>query len=231
MRSAAAPWRAGRVPPVVNRQSEPIMVGTGEFMSARIRKIVTHMEDVLIEGGREASPPLRVCTVAAVVRNPWADQGFVEDLRPAILEVAPELGEALVPRMLDLVGGAEAVEAYGKAAVVGTSGEVEHASAMIHTLRFGNKLREGAGGSSFLPFTNTRGGPGCAVMVPLKHKTEEGTRSHFLTTECFIADAPAPDEIVVAIAGATGGRPHARIGDRYQDMEEMDVDQTGARRS
>lgn len=115
--------------------------------------------------------------------------------------------------------------------MVGVNGEVEHASALIHTLRFGNLLREAAEGTSFLPFTNKRGGPGCAITIPMKHKVKEkeGTRSHFLTLEFTIPDAPGPDEIVVAIAVATGGRPHHRIGDRYEDMKEMGVDQTGDR--
>tara|TARA_B100000676_G_scaffold104532_1_gene104329 strand:- start:226 stop:543 length:318 start_codon:yes stop_codon:yes gene_type:complete len=86
--------------------------------------------------------------VAAVIANPWAGQGFVEDLRPMILDLAPKLGEVLVPRLVDLSGGGNAVEAYGKAAMVGTSGEVEHASAFIHTLRFGNVFRDAVGGTA-----------------------------------------------------------------------------------
>jgi hypothetical protein len=167
--------------------------------------------------------------VAAVLRSPWAGEGFVEDLRPGILSTAPLLGEMLVPRLMEAVGGPEAVEAYGKAAVVGVAGEVEHASALIHTLRFGNQLREAVSGTSFLSFTNKRGGPGCAVDVPMTHITASGTRSHFLTVTFVIPDAPAADEIVVAIGAATGGRPHHRIGDRFEDMKEMGVDQTGER--
>ena len=121
------------------------------------------------------------------------------------------------------------VSESGKAAVVGTDGEVEHASALIHTLRFGNQLREEVAGVSFLPFRNKRAAPGCAIDVPMKHKSAEGTRSHFLTISFSIPDAPGPDEIVVALGIATSGRPHARIGDRYEDMKEMGVDQTGAR--
>lgn len=191
-----------------------------------IRKLVTYAEDVLIEGGRQVKKPVRSVAVAAILRNPWAGQGFVEDLRPGILSVAPVLGEILVPRLLEAAGGAGAVEAYGKAAVVGTSGEIEHASALIHTLRFGNHLREAVSGTSFLPFTNKRGAPGCAIAVPMKHISAEGTRSHFLTIEFTVPDAPGPDEVVVALGIATGGRPHHRIGDRYEDMKELGVDQT-----
>ena len=190
-------------------------------MALDLRKVVTHTEEVHTEGGRAADPPLRLLGIAAVLTNPWAGQGFVEDLRPTILEVAPRLGEVLVPRLVDLAGGADAVEGYGKAAMVGTSGEVEHGSALIHTLRFGNVFREAVGGTAYLSFTNTRGGPGATLSIPMMHKVDPGWRSHYLTLEMTVADAPAPDEIVVAIGAAVGGRPHHRIGNRYSDMEEM----------
>ena len=190
-------------------------------MALDLRKVVTHTEEVHIEGGRAADPPLRLLGIAAVLTNPWAGQGFVEDLRPTILEVAPRLGEVLVPRLVGLAGGADAVEGYGKAAMVGTSGEVEHGSALIHTLRFGNVFREAVGGTAYLSFTNTRGGPGATLAIPMMHKVDPGWRSHYLTLEMTVADAPAPDEIVVAIGASVGGRPHHRIGNRYSDMEEM----------
>lgn len=190
-------------------------------MAFDLRKVVTHTEEVHIEGGRAADPPLRLLGIAAVLTNPWAGRGFVEDLRPTILEVAPRLGEVLVPRLVDLAGGADAVEGYGKAAMVGTSGEVEHGSALIHTLRFGNVFREAVGGTAYLSFTNTRGGPGATLSIPMMHKIDPGWRSHYLTLEMTVADAPAPDEIVVAIGASVGGRPHHRIGNRYSDMEEM----------
>jgi len=190
-------------------------------MAFDLRKVVTHTEEVHIEGGRAADPPLRLLGIAAVLTNPWAGRGFVEDLRPTILEVAPRLGEVLVPRLVDLAGGADAVEGYGKAAMVGTSGEVEHGSALIHTLRFGNVFREAVGGTAYLSFTNTRGGPGATLSIPMMHKVDPGWRSHYLTLEITVADAPAPDEIVVAIGASVGGRPHHRIGNRYSDMEEM----------
>ena len=190
-------------------------------MAFDLRKVVTHTEEVHIEGGRPADPPLRLLGIAAVLTNPWAGRGFVEDLRPTILEVAPRLGEVLVPRLVDLAGGADAGEGYGKAAMVGTSGEVEHGSALIHTLRFGNVFREAGGGTAYLSFTNTRGGPGATLSIPMMHKVDPGWRSHYLTLEMTVADAPAPDEIVVAIGASVGGRPHHRIGNRYSDMEEM----------
>jgi Amino acid synthesis len=190
-------------------------------MDAKIRKIVTYQEETLIEGGRVAPKPLQLFGVAAVVANPWAGRGFVEDLKPEIHAIAPVLGELLTARILELTGSGDAVEGYGKAAVVGTAGEVEHASALIHTLRFGNHYRKAVGAKSYLSFTNTRGGPDCPIVIPLMHKHGEGMRSHYLTVQFSILDAPAPDEIVVALGASIGGRPHHRIGDRYQDLKEL----------
>jgi hypothetical protein len=98
---------------------------------------------------------------------------------------------------------------------------------MIHTLRFGNQYRVAVEGKSFLSFTNKRAGAGTAITIPMMHKDDEGQRSHYLTLEFHIPDAPGPDEIVVALGAASSGRPHHRIGNRYMDMEEMQVDQTG----
>ncbi len=190
-------------------------------MPRDVRKIVQFVEDGLIEGGRKAERPIRMAAVAAVLKNPWAGRGFVENLRPEILDVAPDLARMIVPILVEACGGADRIEAYGKAAVVGSNGEIEHASALIHTLRFGNFFREAVGGKSYLSFTNKRGGPGCAIAVPMMHKLDEGQRSHYLTIEFTINDAPAADEIVVALGASTGGRAHPRIGNRYTDMEEM----------
>jgi hypothetical protein len=190
-------------------------------MSYSLRKTVTVVENTLIEGGKAAEKPLRLFGCAAVVKNPWFGQGFVENLRPAILEVAPKLGEILTGMIIDVVGSGEAVEAYGKAAIVGTGGEIEHASALIHTLRFGNNYRNAVGAKSYLAFTNVRGPANTPIMIPLMHKSDEGMRSHYLTMHFAIPDAPAEDEIVVALGASVGGRPHHRIGDRYQDLKEL----------
>ncbi len=186
-----------------------------------LRKIVSYRDFTFIEGGRSAGVPLRMFAAAAVLANPWAAKGYVEDLDPEIRAIAPKLGERLTAEILAMTGGGEAVEAYGKAAVVGTSGEVEHASALIHTLHFGNKYRSAVGAKSYLSFTNTRGGPACPIVIPMMHKADEGMRSHYLTIQFTIADAPAPDEIVVALGASIGGRPHHRIGDRYKDLTEL----------
>lgn len=195
-------------------------------MNPIIRKTAMFVETTYIEGGKAPEKPVEMAGVAAVIQNPWAGKGFVENLRPEILAMAPKLGDLLVPMLLEQLGGGDKLEAYGKAAVVGLNGEIEHASGFIHTLRFGNKFREAVGGTSYLSFTNKRGPAGCSVQIPMMHKTDEGFRSHYLTLEFSIPDAPGPDEILVAIGGAATGRAFPRIGNRYQDMEEMKTEAT-----
>lgn len=190
-------------------------------MPLELRKLVHYQETIFVEGEKAAASPLKLLAVAAVLRNPWSGRGFVEDLRPEVVAIAPELGAQLTAEIVGLAGNGEAIEGYGKAAVVGTSGEIEHASALIHTLRFGNHYRKAVGAKSYLAFTNTRGGPNCPVVIPIMHKADEGARSHYLTIQFSILDAPAADEVVVALGASIGGRPHHRIGDRYQDLREL----------
>ena len=192
-------------------------------MTLKIRKYVVYDEETLIEGFRKAETPLRMFAVAAVIENPWAGK-YIEDLKPEILSIAPPLGKELTQRITNLVGGGDRIEAYGKAAVVGLDGDIEHASALIHTLRFGNFYREAVGAKSYLSFTNTRGPADSPIMIPLMDKNDAGRRSHYLTIQFSIADAPRSDEIVVAIGGSIGGRPHHRIGDRYQDLKDLGHD-------
>lgn len=195
-------------------------------MPAEIRKTLLHVENTLIEGGKVAEKPLKMIAAIAVIRNPWVGRGFVEDLRPEISDCAPGLGELLTKMILEAAGGGDKVEGYGKAAIVGLNGEVEHASGLIHTLRFGNHYREAVGAKSYLAFTNTRGPANASLQIPLMDKDDGGRRSHYLTIQTQVADAPAPDEIVIALGASIGGRPHHRIGDRYQDLKELghDVD-------
>ncbi|MEY1554142.1 amino acid synthesis family protein [Yoonia sp. R2331] len=198
-------------------------------MTPEIRKIVTYEEETLIEGFRTAKRPLRMFAVAAVLTNPWAGR-FVDDLKPEIQAMGPVLGQMMTERMIALAGGGDRIEAYGKAAVVGLNGEIEHASGLIHTLRFGNFYREAVGAKSYLSFTNTRGGANAPIMVPLMDKNDAGRRSHYLTLQFAIPDAPRDNEVVVVLGGADGGRPHHRIGDRYQDLKDLghDVDNPAA---
>ncbi|MDR5886102.1 amino acid synthesis family protein [Vreelandella janggokensis] len=189
-------------------------------MSFTIRKIVTYRETTFIEGGKEGVRPVTMLGVAAVIANPWSGQGFVEDLSPEIRKGCSSLGERIVELVLKEMDG-DTIEAYGKAAIVGTDGEIEHASAIIHTLRFGNHFRDAVGAKSYLSFTNKRGAPGTSIQIPMMHKHDEGFRSHYITLEMHIEDAPRHDEIIVALGAADGGRLHPRIGNRYQDLQEL----------
>ncbi len=192
-------------------------------MDLKLRKFTKFVDKTFIEGGKKAKDPVLLVSVAAVIENPWAGKGFVENLKPEILDLAPQLGDLLVPELTKEIGSGEKILAYGKAAMVGLNGEIEHASAFIHTLRFGNKFRDAVGGTSYLSFTNTRGPAGAKISIPMMHKTDAGLRPFYLTHEFTIHDAPNEDEIVVAIGGAPTGRAHARTGDRYQDMKEMGI--------
>jgi len=189
--------------------------------SSTVRKFVTYTENVVVDGTKKAPVPMRLFGAAAVLPNPWYGRGYVEDLRPEIHALASDLGADLTDLIVRMTGSGEVVEGYGKSAIVGTGGELEHASALIHTLRFGNHYRNAVGAKSYLAFTNVRSGPGCPISIPLMHKNDEGMRSHYLTVHFSILDAPAPDELVVALGASIGGRPHHRIGDRYQDMAEL----------
>ena len=192
-------------------------------MVLEIRKFVDYSEEIHIEGFKEANNPLHIFAVAAVITNPWAGK-YIEDLKPEIHAYAPILGEKLSERILKLAGGPENIEAYGKAAVVGTEGEIEHGSAFTHTLRFGNFYRNAVGAKSYLVFTNTRAPANGPIMIPLMDKHDPGKRSHYHTIQFAISDSPAANEIVIALGGANGGRPHHRIGDRYQDLKELGND-------
>lgn len=189
-----------------------------------IRKTVLHVETTYVDGGKDAPIPLKMVAAAAVIKNPWAGQGYVENLNPEIRRIAPILSKHLTKLIIEEIGSGEAVEAFGKSAVVGLHGELEHASALIHTLHFGNTYRNAVGAKSYLAFNNTRGPANAPILVPMMDKNDEGRRSHYLTLQFAIPDAPAADEIVIVIAGASGGRPHHRIGDRYQDLEELGHD-------
>ncbi|WP_326672553.1 amino acid synthesis family protein [Streptomyces canus] len=186
-------------------------------MSTGVRKVVTVVEEVLLELGRPVATPVRRVAVAAVLRNPWAGRGFVADLQPEVEAVAPELAQLLTGKLIDALGGADRVEAFGKAAVVGLDGEIEHGGALIHTPYFGNVLRELTEGTSIIVFSDDRLPAGEPLTVPLWHKKAAATRSHYQTVQIRVPDAPRPDELVVIAAAASGPRPNARIGDRRTD--------------
>lgn len=199
-------------------------------MSA-VRRVVTVVEETL----REVGEPVRVSTrrvaAVAVVANPWIGRGVQDDLSTEVAELAPEVAHLLSDRLLTALGGAEKVEAFGKAAVVGVDGETEHAGALIHTPYFGDVLRRRTGGESIIVFSEQRADAGTSLSVPIWHKNHASTRSHYQTVPVRVPDAPRSGEIAVIAAASDGPRPNARIGDRRTDtaLAENVLNRTGTR--
>jgi Amino acid synthesis len=182
-----------------------------------LRKVVVYREAVVTEADERPARPALQASVAAVVRNPWVGTGPSRDLSPEVTRIAPVLAQLLTDRLVDVLGGVDAVEAFGKAAIVGSAGEIEHGGSLIHTPYFGNLMREFLEGESIICFADTRAEAGEPLVVPLWHKTHAATRSHYQTVSTRVSDGPRPDEIVIVAAGSTGPRPHPRIGDRTTD--------------
>ncbi|MBS3649454.1 amino acid synthesis family protein [Pseudaminobacter sp. 19-2017] len=180
-------------------------------MSAEIRRIVTIVEETLIEGGKPVETPVRRAAAIAVIRNPYAG-AYVDDLSE-LMSVGEELGALLPRRAVEALGIAgESVHSFGKAAAVGAEGELEHAAAILHP-KLGAPFRVVLGkGAALIPSSKKRGGPGVPFDIPLGHKDAAKVRSHFDGMEVIVPDAPREDEIAVAIAVTDGGRPHPRVG-------------------
>jgi len=180
-------------------------------MSAVIRKIVTVVEEVHQEMGRPISPPTRRAAAVAVIENPFAGR-YVEDLSP-LIAIGEELGEMLAKRAVAALGiEGPAAHSYGKAAAVGSDGELEHAAAILHP-KMGAPVRKVLGkGAALIPSSKKRGGVGCTLDIPLGHKDAAFVRSHFDGMEVQINDAPRANEIMVALAVTDSGRPLPRVG-------------------
>jgi hypothetical protein len=174
-----------------------------------IRKLVTLIDEVRIEAGTPVMPPIRRVVVAAVLANPHSGR-FVEDLSDMV-DASVGLSELLSKSAVAQLGG-KPVHSYGKGGIVGIRGELEHVAALLHP-KFGTPLREACGGGkAIIPSAKKRGGPGCSLDIPLHYKDAAFVRSHFDAVEMRIVDAPADDELIVAVAVTDGGRPLPRVG-------------------
>lgn len=191
-------------------------------MPVEIRRTLTLVQTTFKEGFKEVAEPTKLVSALAIIRNPWFGRGHVEDLGPEIREAGPVLGQLLTDMILEVTG--DRLEGYGKASIVGMGGEIEHAQGLTHTLWFGNKFRDAVKAKTYLAFTNTRGAAGTSLMIPLMDKDDAGRRSHYQTIHTIVPDAPADDEIVMALGASVGGHPNHRIGDRYADLREMGHD-------
>ncbi len=179
-------------------------------MEPQIRKTVITVEEITSAAGRTVDPPARKAIGAAVIANPYAGR-FVEDLEP-LYDLGATVGGMLAERLVVALGcEADDVSAYGKGAIVGLDGELEHAAALLHP-RFGAPVRRAVDhGAAIIPSTKKLGGPGSAITVPITNKDDIWSFAEMDAAEITIPDAPAPDEIVIVLALAVGGRPHARI--------------------
>lgn len=191
-------------------------------MNAKIRKILTVTEDTVREMGRDVDPATRKAAAVAVIENPCAGV-FVEDLEE-LMRIGEELGDLLGRRAVDALGVSPAdIQSYGKAAVVGEAGELEHAAAILHP-RLGKPLRVAVEkGAALVPSAKKMGGTGTPIDVPLGHKDAAYVRSHFDGMEVRVHDAPRANEILVAVAVTDSGRPFPRVGGlTHEDAEGSD---------
>lgn len=180
-------------------------------MPAKIRKIIVQTDEIRVEMGRDVQPPVRKALAIAVIENPFAGR-YVENL-DELVAIGEELGALLGARCVQALGiePGEA-QSYGKAAIVGEAGELEHAAAILHP-KLGAPLRVAVEkGAALVPSSKKMGGLGTAIDVPLGHKDAAYVRSHFDAMEARVADAPRANEIVVAVVVTDSGRPLARIG-------------------
>ncbi len=180
-------------------------------MKAKIRKIAVVVEETHSEMGIEVTPPTRKVAAIAVISNPLAGQ-YKEDLKD-LVDIGEELGGLLGARCVNALGiKPEEAESYGKSAMVGEFGELEHAAAILHP-KLGAPLRkEVSRGAALVPSTKKMGGMGQSLDIPLGHKDAAYVRSHFDGMEVRLCDAPKGDEIMVAVAVTDSGRPFPRVG-------------------
>jgi len=180
-------------------------------MKSQIRKIIVQVDEVLQEGGQAVNPPTRRALVMAVIANPYAGK-FSENL-DLLIDIGEELGGLLGERCVKALGiQPEEAHSYGKAAIVGEGGELEHAAAILHP-KLGAPLRQAVSkGAALVPSAKKQGTLGTAIDVPLGHKDAAFVRSHFDAMEARVNDAPRANEIVVAVVVTDSGRPHPRIG-------------------
>jgi Amino acid synthesis len=180
-------------------------------MKAKIRKLLVQVEETRLEMGRPVHPPTRKAVAIAVIENPYA--GRYQDDLAELMDIGEELGGLLGERCVQALGiQAHQAESYGKAAIVGEAGELEHAAAILHP-KLGAPLRKALEkGAALVPSAKKVGTLGSAIDVPLGHKDAAYVRSHFDAIEARVADAPRANEIVVAVALTDSGRPLARVG-------------------
>ena len=185
-------------------------------MAAKIRKLVVLVDETRIEMGKTIEPPTRRAVAMAVIENPFA--GRYEQNLDELMAIGEELGGLLGEKCVQALGITPAqAESYGKAAIVGEAGELEHAAAILHP-KLGAPLRKAVEkGAALVPSSKKMGAVGTAIDVPLGHKDAAYVRTHFDAVEARVSDAPRANENVVAVAVTDSGRPLARVGGLTKD--------------
>jgi len=185
-----------------------------------VRKLVLAVEDVWHDGGPRNAAPLRRGSVAAILHNPYAGE-YVADIQP-MMEALKPLGREMAQRLIAALGGPQAIEGYGKGALIGLDGELEH-GALWH-VPGGYGMRDLLEGShAIVPSTTKIGAAGATIDIPIHHRVAAYVRSHFDSLEVRVADGPRADEMLLALAMTTGPRPHARVGGlRVDEISKFD---------
>ena len=175
-----------------------------------VRKILFLKEQVLAEAGRAADKPVIRAAGIAVIRNPFAGAGHVDDLA-SLFDLGAALGEQLMPQVVGLLSGGSPT-GYGKAAIVGVNGDLEHGAALLHP-KLGRPMRAAVGGGEAIISSNVKvAAAGASIDVPLAHKDNIWAFDYLDTMTVMVADAPRPDEVVIVMAVSDGGRPNPRVG-------------------
>ncbi len=175
----------------------------------KVRKIITHIENIYHEGGQAHSEPIKKGAVLIVLKNPYAGS-YVEDITP-MMEALKPIGLDAANQLIELLGGVEQIQSYGKGSIVGEAGELEH-GALWH-VPGGYAMREALGGAlAIVPSAKKVGGIGSCLDIPITHINASYVRSHFDAMEVYVQDAPRSNELIYGLVMTTGGRTHPRVG-------------------
>ena len=181
----------------------------------KVRKIVTHTENIFHEGGPSLKNPIKKGAIMIVIENPYAGN-YVNDITP-MMEALKPLGLDAAEQLIKLLGGKDKIQSYGKGSIVGENGELEH-GALWH-VPGGYAMREALGGAlAIVPSSKKVGGIGCRLDIPITHINASYVRSHFDAMEIYVQDAPKPNELVYGLVMTTGGRTHSRVGGLEADQ-------------
>ena len=185
-----------------------------------VRKLVLSVEDVWHDGGPRNTSPLQRGSIAAILHNPYAGE-YVAEIQP-MMEALKPLGREMAQRLIAALGGPKAIEGYGKGALIGLDGELEH-GALWH-VPGGYGMRDLLEGShAIVPSTTKIGAAGATIDIPIHHRVAAYVRSHFDSLEVRVADGPRADEMLLVLAMTTGARPHARVGGlRVDEISKFD---------